>query len=231
MKNELKRKILLARLDGYNTRATGKMVGCSYQSVSNYLGTLPVPEGFDPSEKVPYHGFDKNICQIISNTLPGHEDNLDAVCEETHLDKVTVETAIKYIVSKKARVFDQSRNPLLNAWIRRNGISLQEFSELMGISTSTMRSILDGTHVMTLKIAKQLKDVTGLSLRELLLEHMDEIESYYLNESSFDSLAEDDSFLKTVEVPVAPVAEDTIPVLAGRSSPGSTIIKPPRKKR
>lgn len=154
-------------MDGYGIRAVAQKVGCSYQTVSNYLRKLETSGRYTIKDIAPYHEFTPAEVQLFCETVPRTDGSIEAVSKVSGIPEERVETAMDYVTTKKLLPIEDSVYPAIADWMRRRNVTVKTLALNTGISQLRIRAILGGTYHMTLDQAKSIKRYTGLTLKTI----------------------------------------------------------------
>lgn len=159
---DTKLRICRLRLEGGTIDSVARAVGCSRQSVSYFLKSLPKGER---SIRGRPRRSNTQLMAICADYLAGA--SIDAIAQKFEMDADEVKEVFLSITERKATSARNTHYPELSAWMTLNGYTYKMFSEAIGISYSSFASIINGRSHMRYELAVKIRDFTGLPFKKI----------------------------------------------------------------
>lgn len=162
MTYEDKLTVCRMRLNGANISSIAEELGCSYQTICNFLKKLP---RVDRQLRAHPNRSNKKLMAVCADYLAGA--SVGSLAKTYRMSEPEVLEVFSYIAEKKPIAIRNSRYPALTNWMNLNGYTVQSFAALMQIPASKLSRIINGREHLRYETAMQIKDITGLPLRKI----------------------------------------------------------------
>lgn len=162
MTYEDKLTVCRMRLNGSNISSIAEELGCSYQTICNFLKKLP---RVDRQIRSHPNRSNKKLMAVCADYLAGA--SIGSLAKTYRMSEPEVLEIFSYIAEKKPIAIRNSQYPALTDWMNLNGYTVQSFAVLLDIPASKLSRIINGRTHLRYETAMQIKDITGLPLRKI----------------------------------------------------------------
>lgn len=150
------------RLDGANISTIAEQIGCSYQTICNFLKKIPKVDR--PVRKHPSQS-NKRLMAICADYLAGA--SIGTLAKTYRLSEQEIAEILSYIAERKPIPVRNTRYPAVTDWMNLNGYTVASFAALLDISPSKFIRIINGRSHMRYELASKIRDVTGLPFQKI----------------------------------------------------------------
>ena len=177
-----KDQICLLKLRGFSGPRIAEELGRSRQTIYGYLNTLP-PQGKISSLQtaISCDVDEETACQMFH--LYNQGKTVVEICEELSCTEDEIINVFTFIKAQHRNGISGSKykcwHPTVRDWIEQTGTTYKDFSDKLGIYSETLWSMLYGKRYLTLDIAKKIKRITGLTIKEIYSEFYEDWKEKY----------------------------------------------------
>lgn len=150
------------RMDGKSVAAIASVIGCSYQSIYNFLRSLPQVQREDHSMPK----YDKNrVLELCNDYLAGA--SVSTLAKVYGMQEREVLDVFSYLAEKRPNRLRHSMYPVLTDWIRMNGYSVKSFAAKLDMTPNRLSRVFSGKGHMRYELAVKIRNFTGLPLSSI----------------------------------------------------------------
>lgn len=224
IEKELKVKMLVLRLEGYSIHKIAEKTNRFAQTVHSYLSRLTQEIEVEKGVPVPPLALTETERSLLAVAIVEGNGDIPKTKElaaESGLDN-RVDQALAFIKTRRATNISSEYYPKIQEWRRMNGVSIGDFCKKLGISRSAMTLLLNRRAHLRLSRAKDIKKITGLSLREIYKDDIEEIDAEISKQRETEAKKRAMTSSRMRQNPASIMTTDKL---------GQKIVLPPPKKR
>lgn len=169
---DMKKRVLMLRLDGYSIRTVGEMVECCYQSIANFLRSLENSGKYGSRQMAPYHNLSKKEMENFCDACAMSDGTVEDVVRLGDLPKEKVLSALDYVTTRKPMPCRDSVYPKVAEWMRHNCVTMRIFADDIGVSQTFFRDLMSGREHMTMEVAEKINKYTNLPISDIFSEQI-----------------------------------------------------------
>ena len=183
MMNSKVAEIVRSRLMGNSVAKIAEDLGVSRQYVYNVLDRLPRNNHLSLAQRTREPALtaveEYNVVMEYLSRIPATQgykgkfepDGVETAVKETAasmgIDRELIYKTLWRVTSYHPTVFDYPYYSNIERWKKRRLIPMQSFARQTGYSNTRLNAVLKCWEHMPLSMAEKIRDVTGLSLREI----------------------------------------------------------------
>ena len=170
--DELRKRVLTLRMDGYSIRTIGEMVDCCYQSIANYLRSLQTSGKYSAREMAPYHEMAPDEIERFCDACVKADGIAKEIIRLSELPEEKVFAALDYVTTRKPMPCRDSVYPKVAKWMRHHCVTMYIFSDEIGIPQTKLRALMSGKEHISIELAEKINKLTGLSMTDIFSEQV-----------------------------------------------------------
>lgn len=159
-----KLQICRLRWEGMSYREIEASVGISKQVISLFIKGLP----YQKSTLKPPNVSENDAMEVMERVLCGWK--IEQIATTLGIDKTDCQLIIDYICTKKNRtILRNSYYPAIVQWMRREGVTMQEFADRLRKPKNYLIRVLTCKNGVLLPydLAMRISELTGLTISEI----------------------------------------------------------------
>lgn len=163
-----KKNIVIRRLNGESVRRMESSIPLTAQCMSAYLKEVLARIVDAPSEPCPRPKISQEEIETLAEALVCKKyKTVKELSDATGINEEIVRQALGFMQKRMINPYRGYKYSTITDWMNLNGVTMSQMAAFMDINSTTLIRALKGEAILGLDRATQIKEITGLSLREI----------------------------------------------------------------